>query len=40
MTGTQHPAKRDFALTIITVVIGVAVALFAVAAASFIFFSG
>jgi len=39
MTGTQHRVKRDIALTIITAVIGVAVALFAVAAASFILFA-
>jgi len=37
MTGTQQRVKRDVALTIITAIIGVAVALFAVAAAAFIF---
>ena len=37
MTGTQHRVKRDVALTIITAIIGFAVALFAVAAAAFIF---
>jgi hypothetical protein len=39
MTGTQRPVKRDLALTIITTVIGVSVGLFAVAAASFVFWS-
>jgi hypothetical protein len=37
MTGTDHPAKRDIALTIITAVIAVAATLFAVAATAYIF---
>ena len=37
MTGTDHPVKRDAALTIITAVCAVAATLFVVAAAAYIF---
>jgi hypothetical protein len=37
MTGTDHPVKRDAALTIITAVIAVAATVFAVAATAYIF---
>jgi hypothetical protein len=37
MTGTQHPVKRDAALTVITAVIAVAATVFAVIAATYVF---
>jgi hypothetical protein len=37
MTGTDHPMKRDFALTIITAVVAIAATIFAVAAVAYIF---